>query len=239
MANALVLVSGGQLSTVALACAVQGHGVDSVHTLTVRYGQQHESEISAARCVVEALGIASAHRHELDVGGLLRTRGSAAVDALVPVPKYQALPAVDARDPGHVPGRNLALLFLAAQLSVQCHAEIVYIGTNLDAGRRHPDARSSFFSYAELALRATFADTLVVATPLISFDRAEVCRMGERLAGTGMPIDDALAESHTCESGPWPPCGQCRPCLARAAGFRESNIEDPHIRRLRAETEEG
>jgi 7-cyano-7-deazaguanine synthase len=44
---------------------------------------------------------------------------------------------------------------------------------------------------------------------------------------------EALAYSHTCYAGRFPPCGECHACVLRAHGFAEANISDPLIERAR------
>ena len=45
---------------------------------------------------------------------------------------------------------------------------------------------------------------------------------------------DALALSHTCYSGAFPPCLECAACELREKGFQEAGVRDPL--RLRAES---
>jgi 7-cyano-7-deazaguanine synthase len=40
----------------------------------------------------------------------------------------------------------------------------------------------------------------------------------------------ALAGSHTCYSGVYPPCGKCHACHLRANGFRGSKLADPLVK---------
>ena len=42
---------------------------------------------------------------------------------------------------------------------------------------------------------------------------------------------EALAYSHTCYAGEFPPCGKCHACVLRAQGFKEAETKDPLIER--------
>jgi 7-cyano-7-deazaguanine synthase len=44
---------------------------------------------------------------------------------------------------------------------------------------------------------------------------------------------EALAYSHTCYNGEFPPCGKCPACVLRAKGFKEAEIEDPLIKKTK------
>ena len=104
--RAVLLLSGGLDSYTAGAMA-RAEGYE-LHALTIRYGQVHAREVSAARVVAQALGVS---RHlELDVP-LSKIGGSALVgDGAVPKDR-----ALDARDipSTYVPARNTVFLSLA------------------------------------------------------------------------------------------------------------------------------
>ena len=38
---------------------------------------------------------------------------------------------------------------------------------------------------------------------------------------------DALAHTHTCYAGEFPPCGKCHACHLRQRGFDEAGVTDP------------
>ena len=64
---------------------------------------------------------------------------------------------------------------------------------------------------------------LEVHTPLINRNKQETVELAAQLGG----CLDALAFSHTCYNGDWPPCGKCHACLLRQQGFVKAGIEDP------------
>jgi 7-cyano-7-deazaguanine synthase len=78
---AVVLVSGGMDSAVALAIAQeQGY---ACHVLSVRYGQRHTSELDAADRIARALDAVAHKTVEVDLRSI---GGSALTDADIEVP---------------------------------------------------------------------------------------------------------------------------------------------------------
>jgi len=222
--RAVLLLSGGLDSYTAGAMA-RAEGYE-LHALTIRYGQVHAREVSAARVVAQALGVT---RHlELDVP-LSKIGGSALVgDGAVPKDR-----ALDARDipSTYVPARNTVFLSLAMAWAEVLAATTIVIGVNALDYSGYPDCRPEYLeSFERLARLATKAgvegQSLRVLAPLINLSKAQIIRRGMALG-----VDYALTHSCYDPTATGAPCGRCDSCLLRARGFSEAGIDDPALRR--------
>jgi len=74
-----------------------------------------------------------------------------------------------------------------------------------------------------------------IHTPLMFLTKAETVLFARKFPG----CMEALAYSHTCYEGTYPPCLKCPACLLRAKGFMRVGIDDPLIERMCVETFEG
>ena len=222
--RAVLLLSGGLDSYTAGAMA-RAEGYE-LHALTIRYGQVHAREVSAARVVAQALGVT---RHlELDVP-LSKIGGSALVgDGAMPKDR-----ALDARDipSTYVPARNTVFLSLAMAWAEVLAATTIVIGVNALDYSGYPDCRPEYLeSFERLARLATKAgvegQSLRVLAPLINLSKAQIIRRGMALG-----VDYALTHSCYDPTAAGAPCGHCDSCLLRARGFSEAGIDDPALRR--------
>ena len=191
--RAVLLLSGGLDSYTAGAMA-RAEGYE-LHALTIRYGQVHAREVSAARVVAQALGVS---RHlELDVP-LSKIGGSALVgDGAVPKDR-----ALDARDipSTYVPARNTVFLSLAMAWAEVLAATTIVIGVNALDYSGYPDCRPEYLeSFERLARLATKAgvegQSLRVLAPLINLSKAQIIRRGMAL-GVDYAPDPQLLRSH-------------------------------------------
>ena len=217
--TAVVLFSGGLDSSTCLAIA-RADGFDPL-ALSVRYGQRHAVELSAAANVARALGVPMR-----EVALDLRAIGGSALTADLAVPKDSPLGA-----PGipitYVPARNTVLLGLALGLAEVAGAQDIYIGVNAVDYSGYPDCRPDFVAaFEQLGNLATKAGVegkrLRVHAPLIALTKAEIIRRGATL---GVPF----ALTHSCYD-PAPDGGACRrcdSCQIRAQGFRDAGVPDP------------
>jgi 7-cyano-7-deazaguanine synthase len=220
MPNAVLLLSGGLDSYTAGAIARrEGYGL---YALTVRYGQVHAREISAARDVAADLGVV---KHvELDVD--LASFGGSALVGEGNIPKDRELDA-----PGipstYVPARNTIFLSLALGWAEVLHASDIYIGVNALDYSGYPDCRPEFIAaFERLASLATAAGVqggrFRIHAPLQMLTKAQIVGRGVELG-----LDYGL--THSCYD-PAPdgrPCGHCDSCVLRAAGFAEAGVIDP------------
>jgi len=121
----VLLLSGGLDSTTLLALATRD-GWD-VNCLTVRYGQRHELEVTAAARVAARWG---ANRHvmqEID----LRAFGGSALTGDIAVPRGRDTSAMSAGIPvTYVPARNTVFLSLALAWAEALGASDIFIGVN-------------------------------------------------------------------------------------------------------------
>ena len=219
--DAVVLLSGGLDSYTAAAIA-RADGF-RLHALTVRYGQRHAREISAARTVAAWLGVA---RHvEIDVD--LASLGGSSLTTDEPVPKDRPL------DEGgipstYVPARNTVFLAIALGWAEVLGARDIVIGVNALDYSGYPDCRPEFIAaFEHLASLATArgvqGERFTIHAPLQMLTKAEIVKRGAALG-----LDYSL--THSCyDPDAQGACGRCDSCRLRAAGFAEAGLPDPAL----------
>jgi 7-cyano-7-deazaguanine synthase len=224
--RAVLLLSGGLDSYTAGAIA-KADGYE-LYALTLRYGQVHAREVSAAREVAKALGVA---KHvELEVP--LFTFGGSALVGDGAIPKDRSID--DEIPPTYVPARNTVFLSLALAWSEVLAADAIVIDVNALDYSGYPDCRPAYIdAFERLASLATKAGVegkrLRVLAPLQMLSKADIIRRG-----TGMELDYSLTLSCYDPRPDGSPCGRCDSCVLRARGFAEAGIPDPALARSRA-----
>jgi len=218
--RAVLLLSGGLDSYTAGAIA-RAEGYE-LFALTVRYGQVHEREVTAAREVARELGVV---RHiELDVN--LAAFGGSTLVGDGAIPKDRELDAGGIPST-YVPARNTIFLSLALGWAEVVGAEAIVIGVNALDYSGYPDCRPEYLdAFRRLAALATRAGVegkpLAVLAPLLRLSKGEIIRRGLDLG-----LDYAL--THSCyDPGPdGEACRRCDSCRLRAKGFDEAGVADP------------
>ncbi len=221
MRPAVVLFSGGLDSSTCLAIAKEDGFAP--HALSVRYGQRHEHELSAAQRVAQALGV-PLKTVALD----LRAIGGSALTADLEVPKDA--PIGGGIPITYVPARNTILLAIALGYAETLDAQDLYLGVNAIDYSGYPDCRPAFVeAFEKLANVATAAAVegrarYRVHAPLISMTKAQIIQRGTKL---GVPY----ALTHSCydPDGDGRACGRCDSCRLRAQGFRDAGVPDPTV----------
>ncbi|MEJ2603731.1 MAG: 7-cyano-7-deazaguanine synthase QueC [Gammaproteobacteria bacterium] len=216
--RAVVLLSGGLDSATTLAMArAAGH---DCHTLSVRYGQRHTAELSAAAVQARAFGAASHRTMSVDFGGI---GGSALTDPSIAVPEspQEGIPVT------YVPARNTVFLALALGLAEVIEAATVWIGVNAVDYSGYPDCRPEFIrafqTVADLATRAAVEGRgVTIETPLIHLSKADII-----MRGLGLGVDYSLTVSCYQADEEGRACGLCDACRLRSKGFDEAGVADP------------
>lgn len=216
----VVLLSGGLDSTTALAVA-RSRGFEC-YALTVRYGQLHEIELSAAERVAAALGARDHRVVAVDLGALA---ASALTTPAIEVPKDRSLAEIGAPGdvpPTYVPARNTVLLALALAWAESLGARDLFLGINVLDASGYPDCRPEFVrAFEALAQVATRTGGFRIHAPLIALTKAQIIALGVKLG-----VDYAM--THSCyDPRDGAACGRCDACILRRKGFTEAGIPDP------------
>jgi 7-cyano-7-deazaguanine synthase len=227
--RAMVVLSGGQDSTTCLYWAREQF--EEVHAVTFNYAQRHQREVDAARQVAAMAGVAS---HEVvTVGPLLRSR-SPLTDLQAPLETYSDYESRDATigervELTFVPMRNAFFLTLAANVALSNDIEQLVTGVCQQDNANYPDCRFLFINSQEATINSAlgFTNRFKIHTPLIFLTKGQSIQLAGKLPGCW----DALAYSHTCYAGEFPPCGKCHACVLRAHGFEEAGVSDPLVER--------
>jgi 7-cyano-7-deazaguanine synthase len=222
--SALVLFSGGQDSTVALAWALERF--DTVETVGFDYGQRHRIELECRATIRDALPALSplyAQRlgadHMVDLAALGAISETALTRDTAIAFAETGLPTT------FVPGRNLIFLTFAAALAYRRGAKHIVLGVCETDYSGYPDCRDDTIKAMQVALGLGLDRRLVLHTPLMWRDKAQTFALARALGGDAL-LDLVVEQSHSCYLGdrstrhPWGHgCGRCPACELRAKGF--------------------
>ncbi|MCZ8043354.1 MAG: 7-cyano-7-deazaguanine synthase QueC [Beijerinckiaceae bacterium] len=227
--RALVLFSGGQDSTVALAWALERF--DVVETVGFDYGQRHRVELecrTGIRAALPALSPRYAQRLGADQMVDLAALGAISETALTRDTEIAfaetGLPTT------FVPGRNLIFLTFAAALAYRRGAKHIVLGVCETDYSGYPDCRDDTIKAMQVALGLGLDRRLVLHTPLMWRDKAQTFALAHALGGEAL-LDLVVEQSHSCYLGdrstrhPWGyGCGTCPACELRAKGYAAYQI---------------
>ena len=221
--NAVVLLSGGLDSAVALGiCQADGF---SAHALTLDYGQRNRHELEAARLICQSMKV---QEHLVLNCDLTQWGGSALTnDEEVPIGRNVKEMGRDIPRT-YVPARNTIMLSLAMAWAETLDTGHVFLGAHTLDYSGYPDCRPEYFrafeDMANLATRAGVekATRFRIHAPLVEMSKTEIIRQGADLkvpmaltSSCYQPVHDSFA------------CGMCDACILRRNAFAETGIDDP------------
>ena len=230
--TALVLLSGGQDSTVCLAWALERYAC--VETVGFDYRQRHRIELDCRITVLRELrarfplwAARLGEDHLLDAGLLARLGDSALTSDRAVELQANGLPST------FVPVRNLLFLTLAAALAYRRGASVLVAGMCETDYSGYPDCRDNTLKAQQVALSLGLDAPMTVETPLMFIDKAATWALAQQLGGTALTA--LIAEhTHTCYLGergtrhPWGyGCGGCPACILRRAGHERWRALEP------------
>lgn len=215
--SAVVLLSGGLDSTTCLAeAAAAGY---RCYALSFDYGQRHTAELTAAKRIAAAAGVAEHKIVTIDFDGM---GGSALTDDSIDVPETptEGIPST------YVPARNTLFLSVALGWAEVLAADAIYIGVNAVDYSGYPDCRPEFIeAFEQMAALATKVGVegqpIAVRTPLMHETKAGIIQRGQALG-----VD--YSQTVTCyqADNDARACGVCDACRLRRAGFEAAGIPD-------------
>jgi 7-cyano-7-deazaguanine synthase len=234
MSKVLVILSGGQDSTTCLFWAKEKF--DEVHAITFDYGQRHIIELNAAVKVAKMAGVKS---HEIvKVPECLISTSPLTSDT--PLETYESFDEMDGtignrRELTFVPMRNALFLTIAANRAEALQIPNLVTGVCQMDNANYDDCREVFIQATEQYINTALGhdhrgtQKITIHTPLLFLTKAESVELAKDIKGAF----EALAYSHTCYAGKYPPCGECHSCVLRAQGFHEAGVPDPLVERTK------
>jgi 7-cyano-7-deazaguanine synthase len=222
--RALVLFSGGQDSTVALAWALDRF--QSVETVGFDYGQRHRVELECRATIRDKLpGLAPHYADRLGADHLLDLKTLGAISETALTRDSEIAFAESGLPTTFVPGRNLIFLTFAAALAYRRSAKHIVLGVCETDYSGYPDCRDDTIKAMQVALGLGLDRRLVLHTPLMWRDKAQTFALAAVLGGAAL-LDLVIEESHSCYLGDrtkrhgWGfGCGHCPACDLRAKGY--------------------
>lgn len=215
MADAVVVWSGGLDSTVLLwhllATAQPG---ETVHAVSVEYGQRHSRELKAARDIASDHGIA----HTLvSLPGLRAVmKGSCLTDNVsVPHGHYED----ETMRTTVVPNRNMLLLSVGIAQAISVGADTVAYAAHSGDHAVYPDCREEFADAMAYVARVCHYSAINLQRPFIGITKADIVRRGHDV---GAP----MARTWSCYEGGERHCGKCGTCVERREAFNLANVDD-------------
>jgi 7-cyano-7-deazaguanine synthase len=210
--TALVVFSGGQDSTTCLFWAK--NRFSRIVALGFDYGQRHRIELKSASAICQKYEVPF---EVLPIDTLAALGGNSLLDASLKIETTsKGLPNT------FVPGRNLIFLTYAAAKAYQLGIQHLVTGVCQTDYSGYPDCRRNTLDALEQSISLGMESQFTIHTPLMSLTKAESVHLAQSEGALA-----ALAYSHTCYEGVYPPCGCCPACILRAKGFAEAGISDP------------
>jgi 7-cyano-7-deazaguanine synthase len=222
--RALVLFSGGQDSTVALAWALERFA--SVETVGFDYGQRHRIELECRQSIRDKLpALSTLPAERLGPDHLVDLKALGAISDTALTRETEIAFAETGLPTTFVPGRNLIFLSFAAALAYRRDCRHIVLGVCETDYSGYPDCRDDTIKAMQVALGLGLDRRLVLHTPLMWRDKAQTFALAKALGGEPL-LDLVVEDSHSCYLGDratrhaWGHgCGHCPACELRANGY--------------------
>ncbi|MFZ5615818.1 MAG: 7-cyano-7-deazaguanine synthase QueC [Pseudomonadota bacterium] len=222
--SALVLFSGGQDSSIALAWALDRYA--RVETIGFDYGQRHAVELEARQAVRREIDRRFPEwSRRLGEDAMVDLSGFGALSETALTREAEIVIGENGLPTTFVPGRNLLFLITAAAHAYRRNLGVLVAGMCEADFSGYPDCRrgalDAQMKAIELGINAEFA----LDTPLMHLSKAQSWVLAEELGGEAL-VDLCVEHTHSCYRGvrserrEWGyGCGDCPACELRAKGF--------------------
>lgn len=223
--SALVLLSGGQDSTVCLAWALARYA--QVETIGFDYGQRHAVELTCRTDVLRHLRSAFPRwSAKLGADRVLKLDVIREVSDSALTRESEIAMGANGLPTTFVPGRNLLFFTTAAALAYRRGMKVLVGGMCETDYSGYPDCRDDTLKALQVALSLGMDRRFVIETPLMWLDKAATWRLAEALGGEAL-VSLILEHTHSCYRGDrsrrhdWGyGCAECPACDLRAQGYQ-------------------
>lgn len=198
--KAIILLSGGLDSLVALGYAYKEYGID--FALTFDYGQKAaENEIEASKKIAEYYNI----KHKIIRLDWLKEITNTALVANLPVPDTNLGTSESAKQVW-VPNRNGLFLNIAAAYADSYEYNYIIYGANKDEGKTFSDNTETFRAEVSKVFETSTLVHPKVIAPLINFTKNDIVKIAME---NSIPLE--LVRS--CYNSGKKHCGVCESCI--------------------------
>lgn len=216
--RAVIVLSGGMDSTVALYDAIGEYGAENLKAISFNYQSKHnDMEYAAAVVSCSRLGV-SHDRVDLSSvapylrSDLLKSGGD------IPEGHY----AESNMKKTVVPFRNGIMLAIACGIAESWGAKDVIIGNHAGDHAIYPDCRDSFIQAMSAAMKLGTYEGVTIKSPFCNQTKRDIALIGDRLA-----VD--WNWTYSCYKGGRIHCGRCSTCFERREAFHLAGVTDPTI----------
>lgn len=226
--KAMVILSGGQDSTISLYWAKSLKLFDEIHAITFDYGQKHSREIIAASKIAKMANCAS---HSIvNCFNLLKSTSplTNATIELEQYDSYERMESIIGNRVEHtfVPMRNSFFLTIATNHALAKNCKVLVTGVCQADNANYPDCTENFIQLQKKTINASLGiNDFEIYTPLMTLNKRESIEMATELDG----CMEALAYTHTSYDNQYPPTGKDHATILRAQGFLEADVPDPLV----------
>jgi len=219
--KALVVFSGGQDSTTCLGWALNRY--EEVVAITFSYGQKHCVEMECAENICRMLKVRQKIVNIDFFGKLVNSALTSNGNVNERHKDNSELPA------SFVPNRNALFLTLAHAYAQKINVFDIIMGVCETDYSGYPDCRVDFIIRMQNALNAGSQSRILLSTPLMFLNKAQIFELSH---AEGV-LEMVIADSHTCYNGAretkdfhlWGfGCGDCPACKLRKKGWEGYRI---------------
>lgn len=221
--GAVVVLSGGLDSTVALRIAVERYGADKVTAISFHYGQRQMRELDCAAASCARLGVA--HKQaDLEFLKDINQGFSANVDAGMAMPSIKDVIG-DPQPSTYVANRNMIMLSIAAALAETLGVNTVVCGLQANDNYNYHDTTPQWVDKFNDLLDENRKLAVKIVAPFVSMSKVEEIEAILELDGNL----DLFATTLTCYNPDFlgKSCGVCPSCAERLAAFAKLGLVDP------------
>jgi len=221
--GAVVILSGGMDSTIALRLCVEKYGNKNVHALSFSYGQKQSNELVMAHRSCNKLKV----QHQiLDISALgkIGMGYSANLDKNIKMPTIQDVLG-DPAPLTEVPNRNMVMLSMAAAYAQTRKIKNIVCGLQVHDQYSYWDTTQQFVDSINNTLSQNRKMPVQVIAPFSHFSKLQELELLQELDGNVDLMKTTLTCYNPNEAGD--SCGKCPSCAERIQNFAKFGVRDP------------